>query len=99
MNVCFLLDENLDPRLKAALLRRDPTIDVLRVGEPSTPELGTLDPDILRYLAGAGRALSTIEFLPDGDLRAPALTPQPPLPYSLARRMPYVTHWLSPAPA
>lgn len=59
MTVRFLLDENLDPRLKAALLRRDPTIDVLRVGDPSTPAWGTLDPDILRYLAGAGRALVT----------------------------------------
>jgi hypothetical protein len=59
MTVRFLLDENLDPRLKAALLCREPTSDVLCVGDPNTPALGTLDWDILHYLAGAGRVLVT----------------------------------------
>jgi hypothetical protein len=34
MKVRFLLDENEPPRLKAALLRFNPTMDVLRIGEP-----------------------------------------------------------------
>jgi hypothetical protein len=34
MKVRFLLDENLSPRLKAALLRLNPAIDVVRVGDP-----------------------------------------------------------------
>ena len=48
MKVRFLLDENLSPRLKPALLRLESTIDVLRVGDPDAPPLGTLDPDLLR---------------------------------------------------
>ena len=59
MNMRFLLDENLTPRLKAALWRYDATIDVLRVGEESAPPLGTLDPDILRYLEATQRFLVT----------------------------------------
>jgi len=41
MKVRFLLDENLSPRLKVALLRLNPVIDVVRVGEPGAPQLGT----------------------------------------------------------
>lgn len=59
MKVRFLLDENLSPRLKIALLRLNPTIDVLRVGDPDTPLLGTLDPDVLRYLELSQRLLVT----------------------------------------
>ena len=59
MKVCFLLDENLPPRLKAALRRYDPAIDVLRVGDEGAPPLGTLDPDILRYLENHQRLLVT----------------------------------------
>lgn len=59
MSIRFLFDENLDPRLKTALLRRDPAIEILRVGDPGALELGTLDPDILRFLEGAGYALVT----------------------------------------
>ena len=59
MNVRFLLDENLSPNLKAAVLRWDPTIDVTRVGDPGVPELSTLDPAILLYLETSQRALVT----------------------------------------
>lgn len=59
MKIRFLLDENLSPRLKIALLRLNPTIDVLRVGESDVPALGTLDPDILNYLDLSQRALVT----------------------------------------
>ena len=43
MKIRFLLDENLNPRIKLALVHHDPTIDVLRVGELGAPPLGTLD--------------------------------------------------------
>ncbi len=59
MKIRFLLDENLSPRLKIALLRLNPTIDVLRVGEVGAPPLGTLDPDILHYLSQTQRLLVT----------------------------------------
>jgi len=59
MKVRFLLDENLSPRLKAALLRLSPTLDVVRVGDPGAPSLGTLDLDVLRYLELSQRILVT----------------------------------------
>lgn len=59
MKVRFLLDENLSPRFKNALLRHNPAIDVLRVGDAGTPPLGTLDPDILHYAAQQQRVLVT----------------------------------------
>jgi hypothetical protein len=60
MKVRFLLDENLPPRLKAALLRLNPAIDVARVGDPGAPPLGTPDPDVLRYLELSQRILITL---------------------------------------
>lgn len=59
MRIRFLLDENLSPRIKLALRHHDPTIDVLRVGDSGMPSLGTLDPDILRYLDKSQRLLVT----------------------------------------
>ena len=59
MKLRFLLDENLPAKLKTALRRRYPTIDVLRVGDEGAPQLGTLDPDILLYLEATERALIT----------------------------------------
>ena len=57
MKPSFLLDENLSPRLKLAISRLNPKIDVLRVGDVSTPALGTLDPEILIYLQQSRRIL------------------------------------------
>jgi hypothetical protein len=59
VKVRFLLDENLSPRLKVALLRMNPVIDVVRVGELEAPSLGTLDPEILNYLDLSQRLLVT----------------------------------------
>ena len=59
MKVRYLLDENLSPRLKSAVLRSHPAIDILRVGDDGAPDFGTLDPDILRYLQAARRILAT----------------------------------------
>ena len=59
MKVCFLLDENLTTRLKIAALRFNSEIDILRVGDLNAPQLGTLDPDILRYLELSQRLFIT----------------------------------------
>ena len=47
------------PWLTLALLRHEPTVDVLRVGDPDAPPLGTLDLDILGYVEQAQRLLVT----------------------------------------
>jgi len=59
MKTRLLLDENVSPRVKTALLRLNPTIDVLRVGDPTTPPLGTLDPEVLRFVDFSQRMLIT----------------------------------------
>lgn len=59
MKIRFLLDENLSPKLKSAVLRLNPEIDIVRVGDPEAPLLGTLDPDLLRYLELSQRLLVT----------------------------------------
>jgi predicted nuclease of predicted toxin-antitoxin system len=59
VRIRFLIDEDLPPRIKAMLLRQDPTIDVLRVGDSGAPPHGTKDPDILRYVALEQRLLIT----------------------------------------
>lgn len=59
MKIKFLLDENISPRLKVAITRLNPNIDVLRVGDINTLPLGTLDPDVLLYLHHSQRLLVT----------------------------------------
>jgi hypothetical protein len=59
LKVRFLLDENLSKQIKLAVLRRDPAIDILCVGDGDAPTLGTLDPDILKYLQSSQRLLIT----------------------------------------
>ncbi len=59
MKVRFLLDENLPPKLKLAVQRFNPDIDIIRVGEPEAPPLGTLDPELLNYLEISQRLLVT----------------------------------------
>jgi len=54
-----LLDENLSPRLKDALLRYNSEIDIVRVGDERTPALGTAGPDILGYAAQQQRLFIT----------------------------------------
>jgi hypothetical protein len=50
MRICHLV-------FKVALLRLNPSIDVLRVGDPEAPPLGTPDPEVLNYPALAQRAI------------------------------------------
>ena len=59
MKLRFLLDENLSAKLKTAIIRRYPIIDVVRVGDEAAPSLGTLNSDILRYLEATQRPLIT----------------------------------------
>ncbi len=59
MKIWFLLDENLAPRLKGAILSLDATIDVVRVGDMDTPPLQTPDPDILTFCEAEQRLLVT----------------------------------------
>ena len=59
MTIRFLLDENLAPALKQAVLSLEPEIDIARVGDEGVPGFGTLDPDILIYLEQSQRILVT----------------------------------------
>lgn len=43
----YLLDENVNPILRSALLRDEPNLTVWQVGMLGAPALGTLDPEIL----------------------------------------------------
>lgn len=59
MSIRFLIDENLSPRLKPALLRLEPRVDILYIGELGAPPLSTPDPDILQFLELTQRLLIT----------------------------------------
>ena len=49
-NRCYLVDENTTPALADQLRRRQPSMDVLTIGDGIAPPKGTLDPDILLWL-------------------------------------------------
>ena len=55
--VTFLLDENMPRALAAALRRREPSLDVRRIGQPAMPSTGTKDPELLRYCEQSERLL------------------------------------------
>jgi hypothetical protein len=59
VKVRLLIDEDLAPDYVTELLRYNPAVDVVRVGMPSAPKSGTLDPDILLYCEQELRALVT----------------------------------------
>ena len=61
MNVRFLLDENLDPKLNITTLRLNPTVDILRVGDQGVPALSTADPELLSFCEIAQRVLVTAD--------------------------------------
>ncbi|MBL7044522.1 MAG: DUF5615 family PIN-like protein [Pirellulaceae bacterium] len=58
-SINYLLDENVDPDLRVALHRDCPVMTVWIVGDPGSPERGTLDPDILRWCEANDFALVT----------------------------------------
>ena len=43
----YLLDENINPVLRSALLKRDANLVVWQIGMLGVPDFGTLDPEIL----------------------------------------------------
>jgi hypothetical protein len=45
----YLLDENVDPILRAQLIRHAPELVVWKTGDPGAPKRGTPDPDILLW--------------------------------------------------
>ena len=45
----YLLDENVDPARRRALHQVHPEMTVWIVGDPGTPDYGTLDPAILQW--------------------------------------------------
>lgn len=49
MSIRYLLDENLPPTFREQLLRYQPNLTVLMVGDPDAPPKGTLDPEILSW--------------------------------------------------
>jgi hypothetical protein len=55
----FLLDENLDPAIAHGVRRRDPSVEILRVGDAGAPSVGTPDPEILKYCEQEQRILVT----------------------------------------
>jgi hypothetical protein len=55
----YLLDEHVDPTLRAQLMRHAPDLVVWRIGDPGVPKRGTLDPDILFWCEAHGFVLVT----------------------------------------
>ncbi len=55
----YLLDENVDPIFRTQLLKREPDMVVWRIGDPTTPPNGMLDPDILIWCENTGFILVT----------------------------------------
>ena len=47
--LAYLLDENVDPRLRRAIASRVPELEVWCVGDPGAPPLNTDDPTILAW--------------------------------------------------
>jgi hypothetical protein len=59
MSIGLLLDENLPPLYREQLLRSQPDLIVLMVGDRGVPEKGTLDPEILCWCEENGTLLVT----------------------------------------
>lgn len=57
--ICYLLDEHVDPALRAQLIRHAPDLLVWMIGDPGAPKRGTLDPDILLWCEAHGFMLVT----------------------------------------
>ncbi len=45
----FLIDENISPRYRTQLLRHEPSLTVLVIGDEDVPARGTPDPEILEW--------------------------------------------------
>ena len=72
MKVRFLIDEDLSLGNAKERHRRNPAIDVLRVGEVGAPSFSTFDPDILLYCEreqgyGIGIYLAELQLIQDAS--------------------------------
>src|SRR5688572_17139849 len=65
MPLSFLGDENLPGRFFRAVQRHNALglypLDILRVGEPPDLPLGSLDPEVLRWIETNGRIVLTLD--------------------------------------
>ena len=55
----FLLDEHIDHSIQRQLRRIDPHVDVIAIGDSSSPPVGTSDSDILLWMETSGYILVT----------------------------------------
>ena len=55
----FLIDENLTRDIVVGVRKRDPSVDILRVGDAGAPPKGTLDSTILDFCEAEQRILIT----------------------------------------
>jgi hypothetical protein len=55
----YLLDENIDPKLRTQLIRHAPDLVVWRIGDPGAPKRGTPDPNILLWCEANGFMMVT----------------------------------------
>src|SRR5215213_4790922 len=55
----FLLDEHIDHSIQRQLRRIDPQVDVVAIGDSSSPPVGTSDSDILLWMEATGYILIT----------------------------------------
>lgn len=53
----YLVDEDTPHAIRDQLLRRQPELEVLAVGDALAPAFGTLDPDLLRWIEREGYVL------------------------------------------
>ena len=56
----FLIDENLTRDIVVGVRKRDPSIDILHVGDPGAPPKGTPDPAILDFCETEQRILINV---------------------------------------
>jgi len=55
----YLLDENVGPAYRTALLQQAPPMIVWRIGDPGVPPTGTKDPEVLDWCEDNGFILVT----------------------------------------
>ena len=55
----FLLDEHIDHSIQRQLRRIDPHVDVIAIGDSSSPPVGISDSDILLWMEKSGYILIT----------------------------------------
>lgn len=58
-SIRYLLDEHVDPALRAQLIRHEPDLVAWIIGDPGGPKHGTRDPDILLWCEANGFSLVT----------------------------------------